>query len=58
MRLETDKPSIYIVVDLILVVLFSCFKFNALFMVGPVKIPQQGNALNIIFPSNSDKNIQ
>ena len=27
-------------------------------MVGPVKIPQQGNALNIIFPSNSDKNIQ
>ena len=49
MRLEIDKLSIYIVIGLILEVLFSCFKFNALIMVGPVKIPLQGNALNIVF---------
>lgn len=44
-----DKLSIYIVIGLILWWYFPCFKFNALIIVGPVEIPQQGNASNIIF---------
>ena len=40
-RLETDKLSIYIVIGLILVVLLSCFKFNALWS-GQLKFHSKG----------------